>query len=640
MPDIDTDFPDNERGKVLEYMGRRYGKMRVAHICTFGTYGPKLAVRDVSRVIELSNIYLDEILKLLGDSNSILDVLNSNETYKRMYEEDDVVRFVTDTVARMENLPRNSSVHAAGIIMADCDLIEYTPLANSIDGLYESQYEASDLEKLGLVKIDFLGLKNLSIISNVLKLISGHNDAINGFNIYNLPLDDKKTYKTIASGNTNGIFQLESSGMRNTLMKLETSEFNDIVSANALYRPGPMDMISSYINRKLGNEKIVYMHPDLEGILKSTYGIIVYQEQILLIASKFAGYSLGEADVLRRAVSKKRLDVLESERSKFVSGAKRKGYSDSVCQEVFDYILKFASYGFNKSHSVSYSMVSYQMAYLKTHYFKEFMAVLMTDKVGSVSSIKSYILECANHRISVLPPSINKSGLDFVIENDNIYYSLLGINGLGDVIVRNIINERNKEKFKNYDEFICRTKDFLNKKHIEGLIYSGALDDFKITRKAMIEEYEQSLQLSTFGEVFREELSTHVFSDDEYSFDVIASYESFALGFNLKFDVFKRYSEYKKKYKTIDLKDVKNKSVALVLFQIQKVRVITTKNNEEMAFVSAYDDSAEMDMVLFPKTYLLYRQIIKNGRVYIAEIKVDTRNNTLQGNVNKLRLLD
>ena len=637
MPDIDTDFPDNERSKVIEYMGKRYGKMRVAHICTFGTYGPRLAVRDVARVLDLKSSYLDEILKQIDNADSMISVLNNNPIYRRMYDENDDIKYITDVVIKMENLPRNTSVHAAGIIMADSDLVNYTPLNEGIDGLYETQFEAGDLESLGLVKIDFLGLKNLTIIDKVIKQTNKN------INIYKIPLNDKLTYEMLASGNTYGVFQLESSGMKNTLVKLKTSEFDDIVNALALYRPGPMEMIPSFINRKFGLEKINYLHNDLVDILKPTYGIIVYQEQILLIANKFAGYTLGEADVLRRAVSKKKMDVLESEREKFVKGAYNKGYDNKLANQIFDYILKFANYGFNKSHSVAYSLVSYQMAYLKTHFFKEFMAVMMSDKVGSLSLIKSYIIECNKKNIKVLPPSINHSSIEFVVDENDIYYSLLGINGLGEVIARSIILERNQNGlYTGYDDFIARTKNILNKKHVEGLICSGALDEFNIPRKAMMDSYDQSLQIANLGPMFKEHLSLHVFGDEEYTFEEISRLELQALGFNLKYDILRRYDSVKRKYKTIDISTIQSNNLYVnktpyIIFIIKRIKEITTKNGDLMAFLSIYDSTGELECVIFPKLYNDENINLTIGMVYIGEVKIEKRNDNLQGIINKIK---
>lgn len=637
MPDIDTDFPDDCREDVIKYMGRRYGKNRVAHICTFGTYGPRLAIRDIARVINLKPLYLDSIIEHVpNEVGSIKEVLEKDEEFKRLVDGNETIKFVVQMTKKLENLPRNLSVHAAGIIMADQDLDCYTPLSEGINGLYQTQFEASDLEKLGLVKIDFLGIRNLTIIHKVLKLMNISDKDIS--NIYRIPLNDSKTLKLLANGNTDGIFQLESSGMRKTLMQLKTNSFLDIVNAIALYRPGPMEMIPSFINRKLGKESVVYPHPDLEDILKTTYGIIVYQEQILKIASKFAGYSLGEADILRRAVSKKKADELLKQQEKFIQGAINKGYLENTAKSIFDLILKFANYGFNKSHSVAYSYISYQMAYLKAHYYKEFMAVLMSYSIGRTNALKGYILECNQNNVEVMLPSVNYSTTGFNIINGKIYYSLMGINGVGEVIVNQIIEERKKGLYQDYDDFVVRTKSFLNKKVIEALIYAGACDDFRLTRKTMITEYEKSLELANYGSLFKEQLVNHQFDDQEYTFEEIANFERFALGFNLKYDIFKQYGYLKKKYHTVEVNKLKPSNNTKVMFIIDRIKVIKTKKGEEMAFVSVSDDTGSIDATLFPKTYLEYKDKLQVGKLCIGDGKVEIRDEKIQIIINSLFL--
>ena len=638
MPDIDTDFPDDRREEVIKYMGTRYGKMRVAHICTFGTYGPRLAIRDIARVINLKPLYLDSILEnVSNDAKSIVDVYNNNEGLKRLVDGNETIKFVIETAKRIENLPRNLSIHAAGIIMADKDLDNYTPLSEGMNGLYQTQFEATDLEKLGLVKIDFLGIRNLTIIHKVLKMMNIKDEDVS--NIYHIPLNDAPTLKMLATGNTDGIFQLESSGMRKTLMQLKTNDFTDIVNAIALYRPGPMEMIPSFINRKLGKETISYPHQDLEDILKPTYGIIVYQEQILQIASKFSGFSLGEADILRRAVSKKKINELKSQEEKFIKGAINKGYKKDVAQSIFDLILKFANYGFNKSHSVAYSYISYQMAYLKTHYYKEFMAVLMSYSIGRTSALKSYVLECNQNKVDVMLPSVNYSSSTFNIVNGKIYYSLMGINGIGEVVVRELVNERDLNGlYKNYDEFVLRTKDFINRKVFESLVYAGACDEFGLTRKTMIDEYEKSIELANFGGLFKDQLVNHQFNDAEFTFEEIANFERFALGFNLKFDIFKQYSYLKKKFKTVDVNDLivgKNVNVMCI---VDRIKVIKTKKGDEMAFLVLSDDSGTVDATLFPKTYLDVKGKIEIGKLSICEGKVEKREEKIQIVINRMFL--
>ena len=630
MPDIDTDFPDDRREQVIRYMGTRYGTSRVAHICTFGTYGPRLAIRDIARVIDLKEMYLNSIINQVPPlAKSIQDVLDANRELVRMAEENETIKKVLDLTRKMENLPRNLSVHAAGIIMADTDLTDYTPLSTGIDGLYQTQFEAGDLEKIGLVKIDFLGIRNLTIITKTLEKvgISGK-DALK---IYNLPLNDKEVYKMISQGKTDGIFQLESGGMRKTLIDLKTSEFSDIVNAIALYRPGPMEMIPTFINRKFGKEKVIYPHPLLEPILKDTYGVIVYQEQILEIARAFAGFSLGEADILRRAVSKKKEEILASQQEKFINGAIAKGFSREVATSIYELILKFANYGFNKSHSVSYSMISYQMAYLKCRYLKEFMAVLMSYSLGRYNALKGYIKELASKGISVEPPDVNYSTTEFNIVDNKVYFSLLGVNGVGEVAARELISERAQNgPYKSYDEFIYRTKGFLTRKVVEALIYAGALDTFGVTRKSMILEYDKSLNLASYGSLCKEELRTREFDGDEFSFVDISNLEKNALGFNIKYDIFRQYGYLKKKYQCVSISSLKVGTNASVLFVLDRVKVIKTKKGDDMAFVTISDDTDTIDATIFTKAYLECQDYLVPGKMLVAKGRVDKRNDKKQ----------
>ena len=628
MPDIDTDFPDNRRDEVIRYMGKRHGKERVAHISTFGTFGVRLAIRDVARVMKLDEVYLNEILKCVENRfDGIKTVYDNKPIFKRMVDEDLKIKTLYNVVRKIEGLPRHISVHAAGIIMADTELNEYTALQPGINGLYQTQFEASDLEKIGLVKFDFLGLRNLTIIDSVIRKIKKTEE----FDLNRINYNDIDTYKMIASGDTDGIFQLESSGMRNTLMKLKTSSFIDIVNALALYRPGPMEMIPSFIKRKFKEEKVEYIHPDLEEILKPTYGAIVFQEQILLIAQKFAGYSLGQADILRRAVSKKKADMLQKERERFVLGAKKIGHDEKTSNLIYDYIVKFANYGFNKSHSVAYSIVAYQMAYLKNHYYKYFMAELMSNTIGNIRLIKTYISNCQKRKIKVFLPSINKSSDKFESFDEGVYYSLLGIQNLGSVSLDSFLAEREQNGlYHSYDEFVRRTKNIFNKRIVESMIYSGALDEFNIPRKQMVLEYDNSLELSNYGDILKGQLSERTFDDEEYSFEEISKLEREVLGFNFKYDIFSRYSHLKDKYKTVDLAELKNGAIVNALFSIDGYRLIKTKNEKEMAFITIADETDRIDAVLFPETFAKYKGIIKNGGIYLGKGKVEIRNEKLQ----------
>lgn len=623
MPDIDVDFPDDKRDDVIKYLASRHGKLRVAHISTFGTFGPKSVIRDVSRVLGINDLTMNLILKYIPQVNSLSleAIVNTNPELKQMVDNHEQIGKLIKIAIKLEGLPRHISTHAAGVIMADDDLTKYTPLQNGINGLYQTQFEASDLEALGLLKMDILGLRNLTIINDVIKLINKDEN----FNLNKINFNDKRVYQMISNGDTDGIFQLESSGMRRVLRNLKASSFMDIVHANALFRPGPMDMIDTFVSNKFKSASIDYLHKDLEDILKPTYGIIVFQEQIMLIARRFAGYSLGMADILRRAVSKKKEQDLINERNRFVSSAIKLGYSLELSNKVYDYIVKFANYGFNKSHSVSYSIISYQMAYLKTYYFVYFMATLMSNSVGSVNLISRYIDECKKHNVRVNPPSINYSTDLFVVINKEIYYSLIGISGIGNIVVKEILKERSIGKFKSLQDFIFRTNKFVNKKVYSNLVYSGALDEFKVTKKSMIEDYDSLSQVQEYLNIIDSNMLVSKKIDEEYTFIEVSNFEKMALGFNLQYNLFMKYNDYKLKNKTINLVDFRNEVSGKILFAIRNIKEIKTKKGDLMAFLEIYDDTLAMDAVVFPKLYLEVKNLLVEGSVLVGFGKCEVR---------------
>lgn len=638
MPDIDTDFPDNRRDEVIGYVAEKYGKARVAHISAFGTFGVRLALRDAARALGVPDIVLNEILKFIPEvGGSLAEAITENEMFQTLISDNPQVEELVRIARKLEGLPRHITTHAAGIIISDHDLVNYTPIQKGINDLYQTQFEAVDLERIGLVKMDFLGIRNLTIISEVVEMIKADNPE---FDLRKIPFDDADTYRMIAEGDTDGIFQLESAGMRNVLRGLRTSEFNDIVNANALYRPGPREMIPSFIRRKFKQEPIDYLHPDLKEILEPTYGIIVYQEQIMLIAQKFAGYTLGMADILRKAVSKKKEDVMTAERERFVRSAVAKGYDEDISNKIYDYIVKFASYGFNKSHSVAYSIVSYQMAYLKRKYYKYFMSVLMTNSIGSISLIRNYLNDCKKKKVPVFLPSVNHSEDRFVVKAGGIYYSLLGVQNVGATTLKNFLEERNKNgPYKNYDEFIARTRDIFNKRIIENLVWAGALDEFRLPRKQMVAEYENSLNLANFAPLIEEKLLDRSFSDEEYSFEELSLHEREALGFNLKYSLLSRYREFAEKNGIVAIGKMRKGNNIRLLFTIKKMRKITTKNNKEMAFLEIGDDSDTIEAVLFPDSFTLYKQQLETNGIYLGEGNAEERNGKLQYIIKKLKLM-
>ena len=636
MPDIDIDFPDDRRDEVIRYVGKKYGKERVAHIVTFGCFASRSAIRDSSKVLKLSDVRLKEILKCINKDpyTPLKQIYEQSEKLQELCSKYPDIDQVVKVAMKIEGLPRNTSTHAAGIIMTKEDLVTYTPLDEGLNDIYQTQYEAVDLEKLGLLKNDFLGLRNLTNIKNCLDSIKKENPNFVMPKDYN----DPKTFKMIASGETTGVFQLESAGMRKVLRDLKVSSFDDITSAIALYRPGPMDIIPTFIKRKFKEEIVTYPHPDLEPILKNTYGTIVYQDQIMLIAWRFAGYSLGQADILRRAVSKKKKEILEAERINFVSSSVKKGYTKETAEEIYDYIVKFANYGFNKAHSVAYAVVAYETAYLKANYPEHYFSSLMSSIIGSDTMMSEYINEARKQNIKICSPNINISTDIFVSKNHQIIYPLTGIMGLGLVKVTEILKEREKGEFKDFEDFVVRTKNIISASLLENIIYSGALDCFKKTKKSMIENYQSILSKNQYAFINQLELLETAYDVEEYPYGYLLEKEKEVLGLNIKYNFMFQYQNLYLNKELQKIIDVKNSSYAKVLGVIKKVKEVKTSNGEMMAFCTVYDDSDSIDITLFPKQFEKYQQL-SVGQVYAICGKVEKRKNQLQIVVDSMRLI-
>ncbi len=638
MPDIDIDFPDDRRDEVIKYVGQRYGKEKVAHIVTFGTFKVKLAINDCARVYQLPDQHLKQInkclqssLSLKGTNLSLKEAIENNIELQQLMEDYDDIKKVVEIAAVIQGIPRNISTHAAGIVITKYDLVNYTPLDEGLDDIYQTQYESSDLEILGLLKMDFLGLKNLTNIAKTIELIKKDNPS------FVLPKkeDDEKTYKMLADGDVSGVFQLESAGMRKLIMNLKTSNLEDIIQALALYRPGPMDMIPLFIKRKFNLEKIEYPHKDLEPILKETYGTIVYQDQIMLIACKFAGYTLGRADILRRAVSKKKKEVLEQEREVFINSSIKQGYSYDDANLIYDYIVKFADYGFNKAHSVAYAKVAYLTAYLKCHYFSYYFSTLMTSFMGSTSDILDYTKQLLSRHIKVNAPSINKSIDIFNVIDGEIYFPISMIRGLGNVKTNDILEERKKGIFNNFEDFIIRCKNIIATSLIENIIYSGALDEFGLTKKAMIDQYQKIIEQSTY--TFVKNVLQIDYSEDEYSYGTLQEKELEVLGMNIKYDFFKQCVALYDKYKMMKISDLDLNQNIRTMGMIKNVKEILTKQKEKMAFIELADDTSSIEVVFFPKIYFSSLPLHK-GMIIMVSGNVQKRT-TMQIIVNDVKKL-
>ena len=605
MPDIDTDFPDDKREDVINYVKSVYGNTHVVGITTFGTFKIKSSIRDLGKALGCDDVFINNLSNQIRTYIDDNDNIDFNELINKI--DDAKTKEFLFIASRMEGIPRHISTHAAGIILSDEDLYNMIPLQYGVANSIQTQLEAEDCEAIGLLKMDFLGIKNLTIIDDIIKNI----DKYNNINIFNtIPLDDKKTYDMLSSGDTLGIFQLEKPGITRTIMDLRPNTFEDIVAILALYRPGPMDNIGEYIKRKNGTP-FKYIHDDLKDILKDTYGIIVYQEQIMQIARKFAGYTLGAADILRRAVSKKKEDVLKEERDKFVLSSINMGYDKDIANKIYDDIVKFADYGFNKSHSVVYALFSYTMAYLKANYKELFIESALTNVIGSVDETKNYISYAKRKNIVVSSPNINISTDKYVYQDNKIYMPLTAIKGIGKNIVSKILSERENGLFKSYEDFKIRINIPTN--ILESLIFVDAFIEFGKTKKNMIDSIDEKDEILNLFLEGKKDIKEEF--DDEY----LQGKEKEALGFNLIYNKYKNIDIYRKKYNCNNLSDIEiNKRVKLI-GSIIDYKEIKTKDNSYMLVGDFEDDRTSISMVLFPQEYAKYKKLINRNNLLIID---------------------
>lgn len=636
MPDIDMDFPDNKRDEVIQYVVDKYGKDRVASIITFGTFQGKSALRDVGRILNTSSTIIDDLTKKINDSgNSIEQFEEEHPKDYKYYMNNPEINHLISIAKKLTGLVRHVATHAAGVIIAHQPITSYSPIQQGLLDMYQTQYEAKDLESLGLLKIDFLGIRNLTIIADVIELIKQNEGK--SINVYKLPLDDKKTFDLLKDVKTLGIFQLESSGMMNLMRQMKIVEFEEIATCISLFRPGPMENIPAFIRRRNKDEMIDYLHKDLVPILKNTNGIIIYQEQIMKIASQFAGYSLGEADVLRRAVSKKIKSVLVQERKKFVSGVVNQGHPKSLGDKLYDYIVKFANYGFNKSHAVAYSYVAYWMAYLKANYPSYFLAVLLDFQIGSVNGTKRYIRECKSMGIEVLPPKINHSGVHYQYEKQGLRYPYMAIKGIGHVMAEKIVEIQNKGKVNSFVEFYEKGRDLPNNV-IETLIYANAFSVFGVNKKTLIENLDR---VDAFIHFHYNDESFRYVEYDEFDYQFLEAKERELLGINFEYHMIHQYDTMVKGQKLSVLSDLIEMPLGYTEFigVISQIRTITTKNNEEMAFITLEDEISQVDGVLFPKQYERFRKQLDTQKVYKIKGKTEMRHNHLQVIIDNIQSL-
>ena len=624
MPDIDIDFEYTRREEVINYCINKYGEKKVAPIITFNTLGSKQVIRDVGKSLDVNNKEIDGLTKLIDTRLNLVENYK-NSKVKDYVSKHELMKKVYKISLKLEGLKRHSSIHAAGIVMSNQNLDEIIPLEYH-DSFYTTGYSMEYLEDLGLLKMDLLALKNLTLINDVVTEAKIDFDSI--------PLDDEKAIEIFNKVDTLGIFQFESTGMMNFLSKFKISNFDEIVASLALFRPGPMGNIDSYIKRKNNLEEIDYIHDDLKMILSKTYGIIVYQEQIMQIANVLAGYSLAEADVLRKAMSKKKEDILVNERDKFINQSIKKGYSKDIAIKVYDLIFKFASYGFNKAHSVSYAMIAYKMAYLKAHHYEIFMKNLLSMVIGSDIKTKEYINSCKD-KVTILKPDINLSDIDYIIYDGKLIYPLTNIKNVGISAAKSIVEERKKGKFKDIFDFFSRCYNkCVNSKVIESLIKAGCFDNF-LNQKTIDNNLSILVNYSDLGGLLDDTLKPEIINYENYSKQELMQREIEVFGTYLSSHP---TSNYKNKYKTIDLNKIENyfNREILVVAYIERINKVKTKDDEDMFFITGSDETAVCEFVNFPKNYF----DIKKGKTYLISGKVEKRFDKYQIIINKVKEVD
>ena len=655
MPDIDVDFCYERRQEVIDYVTRKYGKDCVAQIVTFGTLAARGVIRDVGRVMDLPYAYVDSISKMIPQELGITidKALKMNPDLKKLYDTDETVTNLIDMAKRLEGLPRHCSMHAAGVVICQKPVDEYVPLSRAADGTITTQFIMTTLEELGLLKMDFLGLRTLTVIQNAVLLARRKQPELN---INQIDYNDQKVLDYIGTGKTDGVFQLESAGMKGFMKELKPHNLEDVIAGISLYRPGPMDFIPQYIRGKNDSSSITYDCPQLEPILAPTYGCIVYQEQVMQIVRDLAGYSLGRSDLLRRAMSKKKAAVMEKERKIFIYGDEetgvpgciKNGIDEQTANKIYDEMIDFAKYAFNKSHAAAYAVVSYQTAWLKYYFPVEYMAALMTSVIDNPSKVSEYIYACRKLNIKILPPDINKGEANFSVDGGDIRYGLAAIKSIGRPVIKAIVEDREElGLFQNLEDFITRlsAKNILNKRTIENLIKAGALDTLGGTRKQFMSIYVQIVdhvtqekknsmvgQMTLFdlvSEDQKEEFQIRMPDVGEYSKETLLAFEKEVLGIYVSGHPLEAYEEKWKKSISATTADfqldeetghtkVHDGAKEIIGGMITEKTIKHTKTNQMMAFITVEDLLGTVEVVVFPRDYEKNRDYLEvDSKVFV-----------------------
>lgn len=656
MPDIDIDFCFERRQEVIDYVVRKYGKDRVVQIVTFGTMAAKMVIRDIGRALDLPYAYVDSIAKMIPTELGITikKAIDMNPELKTIYNSDEQAKYLLDMSMKLEGLPRHTSMHAAGVVISKASIDEYVPLSRASDETITTQFTMTTLEELGLLKMDFLGLRTLTVIQNAVRLVNKKLTEDKQLDIDRIDYADKGVFDLIGSGKTDGIFQLESAGMKNFMKELKPQSIEDIIAGISLYRPGPMDFIPKYIRGKNEQNAIVYECPQLEPILAPTYGCIVYQEQVMQIVRDLAGYSYGRSDLVRAAMSKKKVYVMEKERQNFVYGNEEEGVKgcinngipEDVANHIYDEMIDFAKYAFNKAHATAYAVVAYQTAYLKHYYPVEFMAALMTSVMDNPSKVSEYIYSCRQMGIQILPPDINEGEGSFSVSGTDIRYGLSAIKGLGRPVIDAIVTERDENgKFLNLKDFAKRlTGKEINKRTIESFIKSGAVDSLPGTRRQKMMVYVKVLedvnrekkdsitgQFSLFDFMGEEEKVEEIQMPDvgEFTMDMLLGFEKEVLGIYVSGHPLQEFESLWKKNITAYSTDfaldeetncvkVEDGETAIIGGMITAKTVKATRNNSMMAFITLEDLFGNVEVIIFPRDYERYKEhLLEDNKVFI-----------------------
>lgn len=652
MPDIDVDFCINGREEIFRYVVEKYGGgSYVAQIITFGKLKTRAVIRDVGRALDIPLHEVDAIAKMVPDvlNISLDNALKQEPRLRSIAEKKPEIDDLLKVCRVLEGLPRHASTHAAGLVIADKPLVEYLPLYKGKKGEVLTQFDMKCVEKIGLVKFDFLGLRNLTVIANTLSLIAKQGDTPP--DLINITLADPDTYRLLVSGDTVGVFQLESSGMKDLLVRLRPECFDDVIALVALYRPGPMEsgMIDDYVERKHGKKDVVYLLPELEPILKETYGVIVYQEQVMRIAASVADYSMSEADDLRKAMGKKKPAIMARQSLRFIKGATERGIQSQKAKKLFDLIEKFGGYGFNKSHSAAYALIAYQTAFLKAHFPVEFMASLLTSEINSIDGVVKYIAECRHHGIQVLPPDINESDKEFTVIGSKIRFGLVAVKNVGEGAIEVIIDDRKKGRFSSLFDF-CERVDLkkANKRVIESLIKCGAFDFTGANRSQMMVSLENAIDygqrvqkertdpqmgLFNMGGVRQDINLPKMPSMDEWDERQLLAFEKEALGFYITGHPLTRFEDLLDKFtnaNTISLKKKNDGELVRIGGIIINIKTIKTKKGDLMAFVTLEDQHKTVEIIIFSLAYAAVHELLVEDNTVIIQGRVKRDENSVK----------